>query len=89
MPPKLNVPRLFWGGSSVKMKIIEDDTWSLCLTHQSPDRSEITIKVGNKEYALSSITDSQEKKSKITEAGIYKKYRYEIGCLGQAFVELD
>jgi len=79
MPPKISqsVTSLLWGGKSLKQKVVEDQSWSLYYKHQSADRCEVVVKIGNKEYALSSVTDTDEKKSKITESGIYRKYRLE------------
>jgi hypothetical protein len=79
LPPSNSktAPRLLWGGKGIvaKEKFTEDHSWSCLFHHQSPDRSEVSIKLGNKDYFLTSVTDHPDNRSKITEAGLWKKYR--------------
>ena len=56
---------------------LTDDSWSHQHIHRSADGSTITVKAGNKRYALSSSTESEVEASrrKTSEAQLYKKYR--------------
>lgn len=74
MPPKANQ---LWGstlysGEGAKKSFVEDSTWVMPFSHSSKNNALISIKAGNKEYALKSSTSDDKKTT--SELQLKKKY---------------
>lgn len=77
--------RQFWastlaGSSSAKKTFVEDSSWMMPFSHASKNNTLITIKAGNKEYALKAVT-SEDKKSTISELQLKRRYSWVPNCV--------
>lgn len=71
-------PKICWGRSNLATElVVRDKTWAYNHVHQSADSSTITLKSGNKAYALSSATESNFiiSRNVTSETSLFRKYR--------------
>ena len=65
-----------WSSTSKKnaSSFVEDKTWMCPYIHTGPKNTNISFKVGNKEYALKAVAEGD--KRTISELQLKRKYRY-------------